>query len=181
MCIRWLINWSDSTKMHGATIRFTLEHLEWSSVVWILRNKIFSWESHQYTKLNFRTNWVSTDPLLNEDREHLPDYVDKNIFVSWCQTCTLFQCSPPDNALNFCGDLFSYKWSSHPSPSLLLTIRRHNCSIHSLPFGLISSFSFNLALLLFISCRQFLLTPHCLSVCVVKECLILLLSTALSQ
>ena len=22
MCIRWLINWSDSTKMHGATIRF---------------------------------------------------------------------------------------------------------------------------------------------------------------
>jgi len=23
MCIRWLINWSDSTKMHGATIRFT--------------------------------------------------------------------------------------------------------------------------------------------------------------
>jgi len=24
MCIRWLINWSDSTKMHGATIRFIL-------------------------------------------------------------------------------------------------------------------------------------------------------------
>ena len=22
MCIRWLRNWSDSTKMHGATIRF---------------------------------------------------------------------------------------------------------------------------------------------------------------
>jgi len=22
MCIRWLINWSDSTKIHGATIRF---------------------------------------------------------------------------------------------------------------------------------------------------------------
>jgi len=24
MCIGWLINWSDSTKMHGATIRFIL-------------------------------------------------------------------------------------------------------------------------------------------------------------
>jgi len=23
LCIRWLINWSDTTKMHGATIRFT--------------------------------------------------------------------------------------------------------------------------------------------------------------
>ena len=27
MCIRWLINWSDSTKMHGATIRFVLYRL----------------------------------------------------------------------------------------------------------------------------------------------------------
>jgi len=26
MCIRWLINWSDSTKIHGATIRF----INWS-------------------------------------------------------------------------------------------------------------------------------------------------------
>ena len=24
MCIRWFINWSDSTKMHGATIRFII-------------------------------------------------------------------------------------------------------------------------------------------------------------
>ena len=27
MCIRWLINWSDSTKMHGATIRFTIRFI----------------------------------------------------------------------------------------------------------------------------------------------------------
>jgi len=26
MCIRWLINWSDSTKMHGATIRFKTQY-----------------------------------------------------------------------------------------------------------------------------------------------------------
>jgi len=26
MCIRWLINWSDSTKMHGATIRFIVQN-----------------------------------------------------------------------------------------------------------------------------------------------------------
>jgi len=28
MCIRWLINWSDSTKMHGATIRFILQSVK---------------------------------------------------------------------------------------------------------------------------------------------------------
>ena len=34
MCIRWLINWSDSTKMHGATIRFIPHYLRtpWSRV-----------------------------------------------------------------------------------------------------------------------------------------------------
>jgi len=28
MCIRWLISWGDSTKMHGATIRFPV-HSTW--------------------------------------------------------------------------------------------------------------------------------------------------------
>jgi len=31
MCIRWLINWSDSTKMHGATIRFTIHSISYST------------------------------------------------------------------------------------------------------------------------------------------------------
>jgi len=31
MCIRWLINWSDSTKMHGATIRFIIsDQVSWA-------------------------------------------------------------------------------------------------------------------------------------------------------
>jgi len=36
MCIRWLINFSDSTKMHGATIRFIIVHL-----LVIVRNKMY--------------------------------------------------------------------------------------------------------------------------------------------
>ena len=117
-----------------------------------------------YTKLNFQAEWVSTDPLLMEGSEHLPDNADKNAFVSWCQAWILFQHSPPDNALNFCVDLFSYKWSFPPTPNTPVTIRRHLCSIHSLPFGLISSLSFNLALLFFISRRPISLNvAHCLS------------------
>jgi len=57
MCIRWLINWSDSTKMHGATIRFKVASswiLFFSSSNVLFNLKYSRW---QILKLSYRPTY----------------------------------------------------------------------------------------------------------------------------
>jgi hypothetical protein len=113
-----------------------------------------------YTKLNFRASWVSTDPLLMEDREHLPDNVDKNVIcvlipeVKFISMESAWKCTAFLRGFLFLQMIF---FPCYNKKTLLV----YSFS----PFRLISSLSFNLALLFLISRRQFLLTQRTVCLC----------------
>jgi len=116
-----------SHEFHSKLIQIGTFGMEFSC--WILRNKIFWVGVTRYMKLNFRSSWVSTDPLLMEDREHLPGNVDKSIFASWRQTWSYFHFSPPRHCTEFLRAFIFLQMIF-----FLVTIRRYLLSIRSLPF-----------------------------------------------
>ena len=64
MCICWLINWSDSTKMHGATIRFIdIMNFKISQICWIPFYLVQQFNNVERRKFRFSLKIFILPPL----------------------------------------------------------------------------------------------------------------------